>query len=181
LLPKWGVKMFYFTMLSFATMIMHFLWYVSEIWVCSVSRMTGQNWSTWRKKPVPVPICPQTLFGLAWDQTQASLVSGQGLTMCAVVQYWTEIAAVENWLLTTLAVAWLSVQDELHFIQAPVTIKHTLFEQQYNLKMAAFCGAILSVLSSCKQNCCVSVMWNYPLFLCIALQFHRGLSRLIAV
>ena len=37
------------------------------------------------KKPVPLPIClPQILHGLAWDQTQASLVSGQGLTTCAM-------------------------------------------------------------------------------------------------
>ena len=47
------------------------------------------------KKPVPLPIClPQILQGLALDQTQTSVVSGQGLTTCAMAFYWTEISTV---------------------------------------------------------------------------------------
>jgi hypothetical protein len=48
--------------------------------------LTGKT-KEFGENPVPVPLCPpQISHGLTWDQTQASVVTGQQLTTCVSIR-----------------------------------------------------------------------------------------------
>jgi hypothetical protein len=46
--------------------------------------LTGENRRTWRKKPVPVPLCPQIPHGLTQARTPVSAARGRRLTTSAM-------------------------------------------------------------------------------------------------
>jgi len=55
----------------------------TSAWVCSIDgmRLTGKNWRSRRRKPIPGPLCPPWIsHKLAWNWTRSSAAMGWQLT-----------------------------------------------------------------------------------------------------
>jgi hypothetical protein len=73
-------------------LIAKFTYSISQRWIkCGYDVLvawqeTWENWSTWRKTSLSATLSTQISWGLAWNRTHVSVVTGQWQITCAMAQ-----------------------------------------------------------------------------------------------